>query len=89
MAGASNDDRCDAQDPTASPTTSSTLQLVSLRSPNQLAKMPIWIEEGYVEPHYQKSTDGNASVTMAAGAVFRHLAQVVGAPGGRTSSSSQ
>jgi hypothetical protein len=62
MAGASNDDRLDAQDPTHRRQRAARFNIVSLRSPKQLAKMPIWIEEGYVEPHYQKSTDGNASV---------------------------
>jgi hypothetical protein len=62
MAGASNNDRLDAQDPTRRRQRGERFNIVSLRSPNQFAKMPIWIEEGYVEAPHQKSTDGNASV---------------------------
>ena len=36
--------------------------MAGVSNDDRLDALDPWIEEGYVEPHRQKSTDGNASV---------------------------
>jgi hypothetical protein len=87
MTGVSNDDRLDALDPTP-PTTRRTLQdcVAEIAEPvRENADLDRGRLRRAASP--EKHRRERFGVTTAAGAVSRHLAQVVGAPGGRTSSS--